>query len=181
MSTTAGIPHVSDLATQKAAENRSEQLDRQPATPVPHSLAELHAYVTTDDVVKLRAWFENAYPMTGEGRDRYHPIPPDQRQALNLLESLHAQIHFPSQYAHDAKDIDRCVAQFRAEGTPLWAWCYLAAYYDYLQRQKRLGAATRADLRAVLNQIKQLDAYALREAQDGLQPLHRRRESNGRS
>ncbi len=177
MASPATVPHVSELAAEKAAEERQKRLGRRPPTPIPNSLAELHAYVTTDAVVELRAWLEAAYPLTVDQSehatpDRYHPIPIEQRKALNLLESLHEQIHFPSQYAHDRKDIELAVPRFKAEGSPLWAWCYLTAYYDYLQRQKRLGNATRGEMRAVLDQIKELDTYALREAQDGLRAFH---------
>ena len=172
MATPATVPHVSELAAEKAAEERQKQLGRRPPTPIPNSLAELHAYVTTDAVVELRAWLEAAYPMVGKGRDRYHPVPHDQVRALNLLESLHEQIHFPSQYAHDRKDIELAVPRFKAEGSPLWAWCYLTAYYDYLQRQKRLGNATRADLRAVLDRIKPLEPFALKQAQNALHSFH---------
>ena len=175
MSAATPIPHVSDLhrlrLEQQAEQERIERLGRRPAVPIPNTIDELHAYIVSDDPVKLRTWMEGNYPPIKNAIGaQIHDYPAGQGDALNLLVSLHNQCQFPSSYATESADVDAVVE--RHHGDPLWQWCYLRAYADHVIREKQLGNATRANLRAVLDRIKPLEPFALKQAQNALHSFH---------
>ena len=175
MSAETHVPHVSDLYRERMAardeQERIERLGRRPAVPIPQTIDELHAYIVSGDALKLQTWMQGNYDLVPNPlRRRIYDYPEGQADALQLLVCLTDQCKYPSAYAVDPKGIESAVENFH--GDPLWQWLYLRAYADHVIRAKELGNATRADLRAVLDQIKPLEPFALKQAQDALKPFH---------
>lgn len=164
------VPHVNELVAEQQEKKRLERLGRRPAVPMPNTIDELHAYVVSGDVRKLRTWMAANYPATySETFGPVHTFPAGQGEALRLLEALYAQCRFPSLYATEYVDVERVINE--AAG-PLWAWCYARAWADHVIREKDQGRATRSDLRNAINVLKPLEPVALKQAQTELKPFH---------